>query len=360
MPPSRLIGDDTPAWSRLEADIHLAAGRWREAIDGYTDLLVGPDRHRPARGAPARPRRGVPPASMTRLAAVADAAEAMRIFTPLGRRVGRGTGHVLACLRAVQAGQLGRGAVAAAGRAGRVRGGLAVEPDFNIRLLLALSTVEAHDGEHARALAYLQEVRASRPSSTTGGAPRTCTTSLRLSRDGRYEAAIRTGLQSLALYRASGAEFEMAALENNLALAFLANGNTGKATELLASAQDRFERLHDERWLAHVLDTAAQIALAGGDPRGAQRLTGEALEVAEQTQNVRALVSALITQARAQVALGATEEADRTFERAADLAREARLRGVLRELLGQWAETLAKAGQHERAYALTREALTAS
>ena len=38
--PSRLIGDETPAWSRLEADVHLAAGRWSEAVDGFTNLLV--------------------------------------------------------------------------------------------------------------------------------------------------------------------------------------------------------------------------------------------------------------------------------------------------------------------------------
>ena len=41
VPPSHLIGDDTPALLR-PADIHLAAGRSREAIDGYTELRPAP------------------------------------------------------------------------------------------------------------------------------------------------------------------------------------------------------------------------------------------------------------------------------------------------------------------------------
>src|SRR5665213_3421394 len=39
LPPARLITDEGPAWSRLEADIHLAAGRWQEAVDAYSALL---------------------------------------------------------------------------------------------------------------------------------------------------------------------------------------------------------------------------------------------------------------------------------------------------------------------------------
>src|SRR4051794_13859219 len=37
--PSQLIGDEAPGWSRLEADIHLAAGRWDTAADAYTEQL---------------------------------------------------------------------------------------------------------------------------------------------------------------------------------------------------------------------------------------------------------------------------------------------------------------------------------
>src|SRR3954463_3825827 len=37
--PSQLTSDETPAWSRMEADVHLAAGRWQQAADAYTQLL---------------------------------------------------------------------------------------------------------------------------------------------------------------------------------------------------------------------------------------------------------------------------------------------------------------------------------
>ena len=68
-------------------------------------------------------------------------------------------------------------------------------------------------------------------------------------------------------------------------------------------------------------------------------------------------MSATLTRARAQVALGETDAALASFETAANLAREASLRGVLRDILGQWADVLARSGQHEKAYVLTREAL---
>ena len=41
----------------------------------------------------------------------------------------------------------------------RVRGGLAVEPDFELRLLMALAAVESRTGEHAQSLSYLEAAR---------------------------------------------------------------------------------------------------------------------------------------------------------------------------------------------------------
>jgi transcriptional regulator with XRE-family HTH domain len=37
--PSALITDPDPTWVRLEADLHLAAGEWVEALDGYAGIL---------------------------------------------------------------------------------------------------------------------------------------------------------------------------------------------------------------------------------------------------------------------------------------------------------------------------------
>jgi len=38
----------------------------------------------------------------------------------------------------------------------RARAGLKVEPSFHLRLVMALSTIESRDGNHAAALAYLE------------------------------------------------------------------------------------------------------------------------------------------------------------------------------------------------------------
>src|SRR6059058_5746521 len=38
MSASAVIADQDPAWGRLEADIALAAGRWRDAADAYTTM----------------------------------------------------------------------------------------------------------------------------------------------------------------------------------------------------------------------------------------------------------------------------------------------------------------------------------
>jgi tetratricopeptide (TPR) repeat protein len=236
-----------------------------------------------------------------------------------------------------------------------------VEPDFNLRLLLALSSIEAHDGEHAKALMYLQEVRGIADSlDDRRRATYLYDLAYAYRETGDTEAAIRTGLQSLALYRASGAEFEMAALENNLALAFLANGNIGRAVELVSAARTRFQQLHDDTWLAHVEDTAARIAMAEGKPEGARQKAEHAIDIARRTDNHRALASALVTRANALIAIGQVDEALSSFAEAAGIVRDAGPRALLRDVLGQWADLLAKHGEHEQAYALTREALAAS
>src|SRR5919109_3796137 len=39
LPPSHFLDEQHPAWSRLEVDMHLAAGEWQAAADGYRSLL---------------------------------------------------------------------------------------------------------------------------------------------------------------------------------------------------------------------------------------------------------------------------------------------------------------------------------
>jgi len=39
LPPAHFLRDAEPAWSRLEADLHLASGDWVKAADAYEALL---------------------------------------------------------------------------------------------------------------------------------------------------------------------------------------------------------------------------------------------------------------------------------------------------------------------------------
>jgi hypothetical protein len=65
----------------------------------------------------------------------------------------------------------------------------------------------------------------------------------------------------------------------------------------------------------------------------------------------------MLSIARAQSKLGDGAAAAKTFARAAVVERELRKPGLLRTVLGDWAEFLAESGDHKGAYALTREAL---
>lgn len=176
---------------------------------------------------------------------------------------------------------------------------------------------------------------------------------------GDFEAAIRAGTASLALLRAAQAEFEAASLQRDLALSYLALGNSGKAEESVRAARGFFERLGDRYWLSYVTDTEAQIKLANGDPGQAAELAAQALELAEETSNDFAALGALLTLARAQKAQGLNSEVMALYERAADLARREGKPARIRQVLGEFAESLATVGNHERAFALMREALKA-
>jgi len=173
-----------------------------------------------------------------------------------------------------------------------------------------------------------------------------------------YEAAVRAGHASLAIFGAMHAAAETAVLENNMALAFIKLGNLPRASELVASARTKFEVLEDAQWLAHVDDTEAQIALAGSDLDLAATLAGRAIEGAELTGNKKALIAALVTHAQVRRQRGDLEGAGADFARAADLARASGSRGRIREVLGAWSEMLAESGDLRGAYDLSREALT--
>ena len=360
LPASRLIGDEAPTWNRLEADLHLASGRWTEAIDAYSDLLTRATET--SQRAELLVGRAEAAARLNQGAeASADAAEAARLFASAGRITDETLATYWLANGQYEQDNLAEARALLRGLLERVRTGLRVAPDFEFRILMALSTIESKEGEHARALAYLQEVQG-----VVGQLDdrRRATYLFDLAYSyremGDMEAAIRTGHESLALFRASGAESETAILENNLALAYLALGNLPRAAEFSVEARRRLERLNDRRRLAHVEDTAAQIALRENRPEAALEIAARAIEHALATQNSSALTSAHVTRARAHAAMDQLEAAQASYEEAAGLVRDSGPRPRLREVLGEWAELLARLGQHERAYALTREALAAS
>ena len=124
------------------------------------------------------------------------------------------------------------------------------------------------------------------------------------------------------------------------------------------SSRARFERLGDDRWLAHVLDTQARVALARGAHDDALRLGHEALDRADKTANDNAAIDAQLTIARTHVAMREASAALEWYERAAASARRlAAPQARLREVLGEWAELLANAGEHQKAFEMMREAL---
>jgi tetratricopeptide (TPR) repeat protein len=354
--PSELLQDPDQRWARMEADLRLAAGDFKAAVDGYRELLdqgpLGADRPRILLGLAeglCRLGRGDE--------AVRIASEAEERFTRAGLRDDArrarywlaGAHHLSdnpAEARALLEQLLGDDSEAAP-----------LGPDLRVRLLVALAAVLTQAGEPRRALLLLEEARgidadlddrrrATLLSSLAQGYRAT----------GDMEAAIRTGLQSLALFESAQAVLESANIENEVALIYLGLGNLREARRHAADAHRRCDDLRNEFLLAHTVDTEAQIALADGQLDVARERAGAAVEMARRTANQKAEISALLTGARAARASGDLASAGEVLATAAELARNGP-RPRLRDILTEWSELLAESGDHEGAYRLSREAL---
>ncbi len=358
MPATALLQGEQDHWTRLEADVLLASGRWQEALDIYDGLLADG----PPGGLCAELLRGRAEA-LARLDRGPEAAQSGSEAAEIFERLGRESDSLLARYW-VANGEYLQGNGAEARRLigailERVRSGVRVEPDFHLRMVIALAAVETRDGEYDRALAYLSEVRGlAEALDDRRRASYFFDLAYTYRETGDYEGAVRAGYASLTLFTAMNADSETAALENDMALAFLKMGNLARANDLVASARQRFEALGDARWMPHIADTEAQIALAGSSFELATTLVETAIQGAEETSNEKALIDALVTRAKIRRRRGETEGADRDFSRAADLARSSGSRGRIREVLGAWSEMLADGGDLRRAYELTREALS--
>src|SRR6188508_3520765 len=358
LPASHFIDESHPAWTRLEVDMRLAAGDWQAAADGYTSLLadatddaIRADLLRGLAEASARMDQGKE--------AIAAASEAVRIYAAAGRETDAALARYWLAYGLYQSdNELDARSVLTA-LLEQVRTGLHVEPDFEMRLLTSLAAVESRAGQPSRALSYLEEARGlSADLDDRRRAAFLFNLAINYREVGDFEAAIRAGTQGMALYRAAGAIFESARIENDLALAYLAVGQIDRARELASDARAQIESTGDERWMAAVADTEAQVALAAGDTAGALRLAADARDYATRSGNELASLAAMLTEARALRADGQLPAAEQRFADAAALARSSRVPLRLREVLREWADLRADAGDHRGAYELTSEALS--
>lgn len=358
LPASHFIDEAHPAWTRLEVDMKLAAGDWQAAADGYRTLLadatddaIRADLLGGLAEASARLDRGSD--------AIAAASEAARLYTAAGREADAALARYWMGYGLYQSDNEPDARSVLLALLEQVRAGLQVEPDFEMRLLTAMAAVESRSGQASRALTYLEEARGlAADLDDRRRAAFLFNLAVGYREVGDFEAAIRAGTQGMALYRSAGATFESARIENDLALAYLATGHVERARQLVAEARSQIEGTGDARWLAAVLDTEAQVALAEGDADRALRLAREAHEHADASGNELARLAALITKARALRTRGDSVAAEEGFGAAARLARESRVPHRLRDVLREWADLRADAGDHRGAYELSSEALT--
>lgn len=357
--PSHFLDTRNPAWGRLQTDLQLASGEWQAAADGYADLLD----HAPDDQARAEVLRGRAEA-LARMdrgkEAVGAAAEAVHLFLDLGREADAALSRYWLSYGLYLSDNEADARSLLRALLEQVRGGLRVEPDFEMRVLVALASVDSRDGQHERSLAYLEEARGL-AEDLDDRRRATFLVGLAISyRElGDVEAAIRVGTQALGLFRSAGAVLESATIENDLALAYLAAGNVNRAGELASGARAQAESSGDERLLAAILETEAQVALASGARDEALELAARARVLARSTGNQKAELAAMLTEARALREAGQADVAEARYNEAAALARDGQAAGRVREVLREWADLRASVGDHRGAYELTSEALGA-
>jgi tetratricopeptide (TPR) repeat protein len=357
IPIERLLSDGEARWTRLEADIRLAAGDWQPAIDAFTELLdEDPPEH-----VRAELLLGLAE-GLARLGkgedAVRAASEAARLFRTQGRRSDAAWATYWEASGLYEMEQGDQAAVLLKGLIDEVAAGLAVEPDLPVRALIALASVASRDEEPERALGYLEQARAGLAElDERKHAVFLHSLALSYRELGDFEAAIATGTQSLARFKAAEAEFETASIENELALVYLAIGSLNAARTHAAQARAYFSRHDDTRLLAHVTETEGQIALAAGSADEAMVLSTESLRLAKESGNRKAEISSGLSLARAQRAGGDLDAAAATLEHAVSLAEGYGRRGQLQTLLGEWSDVMAARGDLAQAYALSRRAI---
>jgi transcriptional regulator with XRE-family HTH domain len=354
---SDLVGGGERSWSRLEADLQLAAGRWSDALDAYEALLVD----LVDRGHRAEVLRGKAEA-LCRLNRGAEAIRPANLaaddFTALGRPGDAMEARYWLAYGQFQAENLTEARSIAEALLAQARSDENAPTDLTPRILIALSHIETWRGEHRQALAYLEEARASLEAMDARRRA-SFLASLAVSyRDaGDMEGAIRAGAESLAFFTAANEVAHVASLENNLALAHLRLGQLDRARSFAEAARRRATELNDQRLLAHVAESEAQIAIASDDLVGAGALLDEAQQLAVAADNRAALLGIALTRARLDRRQHGAEAALDSYATAAELAKDGAPPSKRREILREFADAALEAGQQDRAIALYREGL---
>lgn len=357
IPIERLLSDGETRWTRLEADIRLAAGHWQSAVDAFTELLdANPPEHVRAEllmglaEGLARSGKGEE--------AVRAASESARLFRGQGRLSVAAWATYWEAFGLYEMEQSDQAAALLKTLLDEIGKGLVVEPDLPARALIALAMVASRDQEPEMALGYLEQARSGIAELDERKHAVFLFSLANSYRDlGDFEAAISTGTQSLARFKAAEAEVETASIENELALVYLAIGSLDIARSHASAARAYFSRQADTKSLSHVIETESQIALAAGSTDEAITLATESLRLAEESGNRKAAISSGLSLARAQRAGGDLDAAATTLEHAVDVAEGYGRRGQLQTLLGEWSDVMATKGDLAQAYALSRRAV---
>lgn len=353
-----LVGTDGGLARRAEADLHLAAGDYTKAADAYQALLETsiPPRERPLI------LLGLAE-TMCRLdrgrEALALASEAQDRLRALNRPVEAAlAGYWLAAAQ-FQVDNSAESKALLVQILSEIRAGLRVSSDFLMRVLVALAMNESADGEHERALTYLEEARGLESDMDDLRRARYLyNLAVEYQETGDAEAALRAGAQSEILFAAAESDREIAALENLTALIHVDMGNAERAGSALAKARELAGAMPgDERFAASMADTQARIYLAQGRSADAETSARTAIELAERAGVQRTVVAAQLTLAQALQHQDRGGEALASLRAAAEAARKRGGKAILRRALGAYAKALTAIGRHEEAAEIYQEAL---
>ena len=361
LPVTHFLGDPeqaaAPSWSRIDADLRLASGDWQAAADAYRSLLESETQV--VRRAELETGLAEALCRLEQLdEAIRVASSAAAAFDAAGRPADAAQARYWLAGAFYQREDEAEAASIFRGILDRIRAGVEVEPDFQARVLIALSAAISRGGDDAQAAGYLEEARGLVDNVSDRRRAVFLTGLAYTYRErGDYEAAMRLANQALARYRETFADREQALLENELALTYAGMGAFERARAHAARGEAQMQSIGDERARAHVVETQAQIELAAGDLDRAAALAQDSLNLATEHGNHKAAISASLTLARIARAGGDLKRAAARMEAAANLAREHARPQQLREILTEWSDVLSELGDDKGAFQLSREAL---